>query len=170
MSLEYPVITNNTNRLLQKQVEKVIILLQDNSGYTEAGYIDEGSIKLKFPANNITLINKSILQLGYNFSFEIKTLQFYSLYEYEKLMNRSCTLNLHPLNIYIKDVRLNIGGELTLGDNKSPIIISGSKHVSKIRDVIDGNPWGALQEPWESTTVVIPIEAINDTIGIENLL
>ncbi|MFH0733242.1 MAG: hypothetical protein V1773_01050 [bacterium] len=170
MSLEYPVIGNNKNRLLLNQVEKVIILIEEGQEFVEAGYIDEGSIKLKFPANSITLMNKSTLQVGYNFSFEIKALQFYSLFEFEKLVNKNCTLNLHPLGIYIKNVPINIGGELTPGDNKSPITITGAKHVNKIREVIDGNPWGNLAEPWETGTITIPITTLNDTIGIENLL
>lgn len=170
MSLINANIGNKEKRILSKALEKIVIIIEDGQESVDAGYIDEGSIKLKFPADKITLINKSTLQVGYDFSFEIKALQFYSLYEYEKLVNKTCTLNLYPLNVYIKNVRLNIGGEFTLGENKSPIVISGSKHVNKIRDVIDGNPYGNLAEPWETNSVQIIINPGTDTIGIENLL
>ncbi len=149
MALENPIISANADRIIKKSVEKITIILEGLDYNTEAGYIEEGSIKLKFPANSITLIDKSELQMGYNFSMEIKALQFYSLYQYEKLVNKYCTLNLHPLNIYIKHVRLNISGELNIGENKAPIIITAAKYVNNIRDVIDGNPWGELSFPWE---------------------
>ncbi len=169
MSLQNPIISQNPDRVIKKPVEKVIIIIEDNNYSTEAGYIEEGSIKLKFNANTVTLMDKSELQLGYNFSMEIKALQFYSLYEYEKLKNRSCIINLHPLNIYIKNIKLNIGGEINLGENKAPILISASKHINNIRDVIDGNPWGNLSSPWEFE--ITPADNINqDTLGIENLL
>lgn len=149
MALENPIISSNADRIIKKSVEKISIILEEGEYNTEAGYIEEGSIKIKFPANSITLIDKSELQMGYNFSMELKALQFYSLYQYEKLVNKYCTLNLHPLNIYIKHVRLNISGELNLGENKAPIIITAARHVNNIRDVIDGNPWGELSFPWE---------------------
>jgi len=169
MSLINPIIASNADRIINKPVEKVIIIIDDDNYNTEAGYIEEGSIKIKFPANSVKLLDKSELQLGYNFSMEIKALQFYSLYEYEKLKNKYCTLNLHPLNIYIKNVRINISGEITLGENKAPIIITASKHVNNIREVIDGNPWGNLIFPWE-VEITPSINVNQDTLGIENLL
>ncbi len=169
MSLQNPIISVNSDRIIKKPVEKAIIIIEDENFSTEAGYIEEGSIKIKFPANSVTLLDKSELQLGYNFSIEIKALQFYSLYEYEKLKNRFCTINLHPLSIYIKNVRLNISGELNVGENKAPILLTASKYVNNIKDVIDGNPWGQLTNPWEIE--ITPEDNINqDTLGIENLL
>lgn len=169
MSLQNPIIESNANRIIKNPVEKVIILVEDENFTTEAGYIEEGSIKIKFPANSVSLLDKSELQLGYNFSIEIKALQFYSLFEYEKLKNRICTINLHPLNIYIKNIRLNISGELNIGENKAPIIITAAKYVNNIKDVIDGNPWGNLTSPWEIE--ILPENNINqDILGIENLL
>ena len=64
------------------------------------------------------------------------------------------------MKTYLKDIRLNVEVDVTVGDGKTPVKITGSKYVEKLRHAIDGNPWGDLAEPWEPSGLTVPKENI----------
>lgn len=123
-------------------------IASNGNAWNNFGFLPEAGVKVNLKPKSRTLIDGSDFQRGFDFSFEITSLQFYSMYEIEKFKNELCTINLHPLQIYIKDVYVQVEVDHSFdkeGNNK--IIISGKKFVRSIRDVYDGNPWGSLEYP-----------------------
>jgi len=131
------------------------------------GFIPEAGVKVKLVPKIRTIIDGSEFQRGWDFSFEIISMQFYSLFQIEKFKNQLCTINLHPLNLYLKDVYPQIEVDDAFdkeGNNK--IILSGKKFVKEIRDVYDPNPWGDIDfvgSPWAkaATDFVAPAMPAN---------
>lgn len=162
-----PNIGKNKSYVLSKVIENVSFLYNENpdaflaGNWLDAGYIEKASVKLMAKPRTHELIDGTLHQFGYDFSFEITALQFYSALEFEKLVNRATTINLHPINTYVKNVRVNVEVDATPGD-KSVIKITGQKFIEKLRDAIDGNPWGSLPDEWAqgSTTGTPPKENI----------
>jgi hypothetical protein len=162
-----PNISKNKSLVLSRVIENVEFLYNENpdvslSGvWLGAGYIEKASVKLMAKPKTIELLDGTLHQTGYDFSFEITSLQYYSALEFEKLVNRATTINLSPIKTYIKNVRVNIEVDATPGD-KSIIKITGQKFIEKLRDAIDGNPWGSLPEEWAqgATTGTPPKENI----------
>lgn len=170
MGLVY--IDRNKDRILADPVQQVVISFQDDdNGFQEAGLFSDGSIKMTFTPNSTKISDKTNVQLGYEYSIEMKALQFYSLYEYEKLVNEVVMIALRlksGRSIYIKDVRLNFGGEFTIGNNEAPLTLTAEGWVSKIRDLIDGNPWGELPEPFStSKSVTVGVGSGSAGIGLD---
>lgn len=159
--MAYPNISKNPSFMLSKVINNISFWYQGWNPEDDAlnfGLVEKGSVKLKAVPKIVEMIDGSQYQLGYDFEFEIVSLQYYSLYEYEKFMNKVCTFNLQGIHTYIKDIVTTIELDAEPGAVKGVIKFSGKKFVEKIRDVIDGNPWGTLASPpWPAT---IPTEAL----------
>ena len=121
------------------------------NGWKNAGWIEQGKLVIKLDPIQKDIIDGSKFSIAWNFSCEITSMQYYSLYEFEKFNNELCTVNLNGISTYLTNVVLNLNLDATFNNNGDAIIkLMGSKRVQKIKDVIDGNPWGALAEPWET--------------------
>lgn len=110
------------------------------------GFGEKGTLKLTAAKRVFEQLDESEIQLGYDFSFEIVSPQFYSMYEVEKFAGKLCLLTIHEGQFYIKDVQVTV--ELDYADGKTSIKIAGKKFIQKLRDAIDGNPWGSLPGVW----------------------
>lgn len=161
-------LTKDVDKIIKAGVTEVMIQttadLYGGLGWLNAGYLEKASVKLTAAPRIIDLIDGSKYQLGYDFNVEITSLQYYSLFEFEKFKNQSCYLSLHGLSTYLVDVIMNLSVDLTAGDTKGPIKLTGSKFVGDIIEVMNPNPWGSYGDPWaipsntdQSTPPEIPI-------------
>ena len=159
MALKVINLRKDSGRVLTGVVKDVLIQTNENlmsgdpkyNGWKNAGWIEQGKLVIKLDPIQKDIIDGSKFSIAWNFSCEITSMQYYSLYEFEKFNNELCTVNLNGISTYLKNVVLNLNLDATFNNNGDAIIkLMGSKRVQKIKDVIDGNPWGALAEPWET--------------------
>lgn len=139
-----------------------------NNKMLNFGYFPEAGVKVKLTPNVRRLGDGSEFQRGYDFDFSIESIQMYSRFQIEKFKNELCTINLHPLQYYIKDVYIQITVDDVFDkDGNTKTIISGKKFVRNIRDVYDPNPWGDLSygnSPWAYSTPTTVPETAPETI------
>ncbi len=155
-------LSKNTNRLVKTVVSDVQIQTMADlpTGWLNAGYIEKGTVKFSAKPRIFDTLDGAKHVLGYDFSFEIGSVQYYSMLQFEKFNNQSCMLRIDGMKTYIKDVKVNVEVDVTAGEAKSTLKITGSKYVEKLRDAIDGNPWGDLSEPWEPEGLAVPKESV----------
>lgn len=169
MGLKVINVQKDASKVLTRSVKGIRIQTKDNLneydptdpatakyGFLNAGFIEEGTVKLSLKQMSHALITKEKYQYGYEFSFEITSLQYYSLYEFEKFRNEVCWISLDGLDSYLINVTVNVELDMTVGDMKGAIKLSGTKYVENIREVIDGNPWGTLPPIWASPKAAAP--------------
>jgi hypothetical protein len=137
-------------RLPTKYVGKVLIQTNANlysgdplySEWENCGYIEQGSIIITAPPITFIDINGSTVTTGYNGKIEIGIMQIYGIFEYEKFVNKMCTISLPGIKMYIPDIILNLDVNFTPGDNKkAPLKLSGTKNVETLEYLITDNPW-----------------------------
>jgi len=160
MALKVINLRKDSGRVLTGVVKDVLIQTNENlmsgdpkyNGWKNAGWIEEGQVTIKLEPIQKNIIDGSKFSMAWNFSVEITSLQFYSMLEFEKFNNELCTVNLNGIQTYLKNINMNMSVDAAFNNNgDARIKLMASKRVQKIRDVIDGNPWGALSEPWESS-------------------
>ena len=180
MALKVINLKRDNSKVLDSFISDVLIQTNENLYATDAqfiatgankmvnfGFIPEASVKVQLQAKTRALIDGSEYQKGYDFSFSIESLQFYSMFQIEKFKNELCTINLHPLNIYIKDIYVQVSVDNTFDkDGNTKITISGKKFVKNIRDVYDPNPWGDAPAIWATTPVDFVPEVVPDTVHV----
>ncbi len=182
MALKVINLRKDQGRVLTGVVKNILIQTNENltsgnityNGWKNAGFIEEGQVTIKIDPILKNIIDGSKYSLGWNLSLEIASLQFYSMYEFEKFNNELCTVNLDGIQTYLKNIYMNLAVDATFNNNADARIkLSASRRVEKLRDVIDGNPWGALVEPWESGTASpadspdpVPIGSTGSSSGI----
>ncbi len=154
----------NTNENLYST--DVAWLAAGNNKMLNFGYFPEAGVKVKLTPNVRRLGDGSEFQRGYDFEFTIESIQMYSRFQIEKFKNELCTINLHPLNLYIKDIYVQISVDDVFDkDGNTKTIISGKKFVRNIRDVYDPNPWGSAPAPWAFTTPTTVPETAPNTVN-----
>lgn len=143
-----PVIEKDAKYVFKKIVTDVTIYepALTGGGFKNIGHIEKASLKMTATKRVIEELDESEFQIGYDFEFELRSLQFYSMYEFEKFRNKVCIIN--TMQAYIKNIKLNIELDNEVNSGKGVIVIRGKKFIANLRDAVDGNPWGALPEPW----------------------
>lgn len=161
MALQKIALKRDQSKVLDNFISDVLIQTNENlystnqdfnssgaNGALNFGYIPEAGCKIKLSPRSRALIDGSEFQRGYDASVEMVSIQIYSMYELEKFKNELCTINFHPLHIYVKDVYLQVDVEANFDkEGNSKVTITGKKFVNNIREFIDGNPWGSLDYP-----------------------
>lgn len=155
-------LSKNTNRLVKTVISDVQIQTMSDLpiGWLNAGFIEKGTVKLSAKPRVFDTLDGAKHVVGYDVAVEIGSLQYYSMYQFEKFNNVACMLRIDGLKTYVKDIKLNVELDLTAGEAKSVLKVTGSKYVEKLRDAIDGNPWGDLAEPWEVEGLSVPKESV----------
>lgn len=155
-------LSKNDNRLVKTVISDVQIQTMADiaTGWLNAGWIEKGTIKFAAKPRTFDRIDGAKHVMGYDVSLEIGSVQYYSMLQFEKFNNVACMLRIDGMKTYIKDIVLNVELDVTAGEGKAVLKITGSKYVEKLRDAIDGNPWGDLAEPWEAEGVTVPKETI----------
>lgn len=153
-------ISKNDSRVIKTVVSDVLIQTVGDiaTGWLNAGYIEKGTVKFSAKPRTFDRLDGAKHVMGYDVALEIGSMQFHSMFQFEKFNNQSCFVSIPGMKTYIKDIVLNVEIDVTAGDGKSAVKITGSKYVEKLRDAIDGNPWGDLAEPWEVEGVTPPKE------------
>lgn len=119
-----------------------------SNGMLNFGWIPEAGCKVKLAPRVRGIIDGSEFQRGYDASFEIVSIQLYSMYEIEKFKNQLCTINLHPLNLYIIDVYVQVDVEANFDkEGNTKVTITGKKFVKNLSAFFSGNPWGSIEYP-----------------------
>lgn len=166
MALQVINLKRDKSKVLDSFISDVLINTNENLYSTDAawiaagnnqmlnfGYFPEAGVKVKLTPNVRRLGDGSEFQRGYDFEFSIESIQLYSRFQIEKFKNEMCIINLHPLNLYIKDIYVQITVDDVFDkDGNTKTMISGKKFVKNIRDVYDPNPWGDAPLPWAVTT------------------
>jgi len=152
----------DSNLVFKRVVDKIIVW--DGTlpaAWKDMGYLEKATLEMKAPKHVIGLIDNSDFQTGYDAEFKVTSHQFYSLYQFEKLLNKVCIFQVIAGEqvFYIKNMNVNIEVDAQPGSDKGPIMISGKKFVQNIRDFIDGNPWGSLPNYWAPNSGGIPVKA-----------
>lgn len=155
-------LSKNSNRLVKTVISDVQIQTMADiaTGWLNAGYIEKGTVKFAAKPRIFEQLDGAKHVMGYDVTFEIGSVQYYSMLQFEKFNNHNCMLRIDGMKTYIKDIKVNVELDVTGGEAKSVLKITGSKYVEKLRDAIDGNPWGDLAEPWEVEGVSVPKETI----------
>ena len=165
MGLQVINLKRDNSKVLDSFISDVLIQTNENLYSTDVdwiaagnnkmlnfGFFPEAGVKVKATPNVRRLGDGSEYQRGYDFEFTIESIQMYSRFQIEKLKNELCTINLHPLQLYIKDVYIQVTVDDTFDkDGNARTIISGKKFIRNIRDAYDPNPWGDAPAPWAVT-------------------
>ncbi|CAG0979907.1 hypothetical protein ANAEL_01684 [Anaerolineales bacterium] len=155
-------LSKNDNRIIKTAVADVFIQTVTDiaTGWLNPGHIEKGAVKFAAKPRTFDRLDGAKHVMGYDITLEIGVMQYHSLFEIEKLNNQNCFVSIPGMKTYLKDIVLNVEVDATAGDGKTPIKITGSKYVEKLRHAIDGNPWGDLAEPWEPSGLTVPKEVI----------
>lgn len=157
MGLQLINLSKSKDQLLNSVIRDVLIQTNENlfsgnilyNDWKNAGYIEEAAVKITAKPNIIELIDGTSLSKAYDISWEITSLQYYHLYEFEKFNNQLCTVNLFGAATYLKNVIVNVSLEAVFNKKgEAKIKLSGTRRVLSLREAIDGNPWGELPSPW----------------------
>ncbi len=157
MGLELINLSKSTDKLLNAVIQNVLIQTNDNlysanptyNDWKNAGYIEDAAVKVTAKPNIIELIDGTSISKAFDISWEVTSLQYYSLYEFEKFNNKLCTINLSGVSTYLKNIIVNLSLDATFNKKgEAKVKLSGTKRVTRLRDLIDGNIWGALTSPW----------------------
>lgn len=157
MGLQLINLSKSKDQLLSSVIRDVLIQTNENllsgnilyNDWKNAGYIQEAMVKVAAKPNLIELIDGTSISKSFEVTWEITSLQYYHLYEFEKFNNELCTINLLGVQTYLKNVFVNVELDATFNKNgEAKIRLFGTKRVKSLRDLIDGNPWGELPEPW----------------------
>jgi hypothetical protein len=124
-----------------------------------AGYLGKSAVAIKAVPRTTDLIDGSKYQLGYDVTYEITSEQLYSVFEFEKLMNKSGFIHLPDIPLWIGTttgglINFNIEVDINPGETKGQVKISGSKYVAKLTDCLAQNWNGAVAAPFATTEKV----------------
>lgn len=164
MALKLINLSKDNTKLLNTVVKDVYIQTRENlysgnplyNNWKNAGYIPEAGVKVTAEPRTKKLVDGNTLAKGYDIGIEIICDQYYSLYQFEKFNNELCFINLHGIVTFIKDIIITVGLDATFNqDGDAMVKLTGTVFVQKIRDCIDGSPWGDLTPPW-ATDVSVP--------------
>lgn len=123
-----------------------------------AGYLGKSAIVIKAVPRTTDLIDGSKYQLGFDISYEVVSEQLYSVFEFEKLMNKSGYIYIPDIPLWIGttaggQITFNIEVDINPGETKGQVKLSGSKFVSKLTDGIAQNWNGAVASPFATPLV-----------------
>ncbi len=155
-------ISKNNDRVVSEVITNVFVARTTDffiAGNVQAsqlrnmGLIEKAGVTLEFKGRNQGLIDGTDHSRGFDITLTISALQFYDLYELEKLNNQVCYFFLENVKTWVKDVKVQIEGTLKpTAEEGGTIKIIGKRSVKNLRDCIDGNPFGALPLPWNDGT------------------
>lgn len=126
-------------------------------GWLNAGFIKEASVKVNAKPRGKKLVDGATLSKGWDCSFEIVSLQYYHLFEFEKFNNQRCCINLSGVNTCLINVPVQVELDATFNeDGDAEIKLTGTIKVDKLNQFISPNDWwnptDTPVEPWESGT------------------
>lgn len=157
MALQHINLSKDKTKLLNTVVKNVFIQTNDNLysgnpiyyGWKNSGYIPEAGVVVTAEPRVKKLVDGNTISKGYDVSVEITCEQYYNLYQFEKFQNEVCTILLDGVATYLKDIIMNVALNATFNqDGDAMIKLTGTRFVQKVRDCVDGNPWGDLAAPW----------------------
>lgn len=143
-------LTKDKKWIFKKPITKVKIYKTEIPGpyQGEAGYLEKASVKITVEPRLTELINGSNFQLGYDVSFEVVSLQLYSAFEFDKLKNENCYINLPDVPLWLRFFDLNVKIETEPGQTRGTVTISGSKFVDELTNAMAADVSGNVFSPW----------------------
>src|SRR5690554_4840446 len=95
-------LTKDGKYIFDQTVENVKFYLADDAGKFagEAGHLSKAGVKIMMPEEVTNLIDNSNWQRGYNLQVEISSEQFFGAFEFDKLRNRLCYIEIPEIPLW----------------------------------------------------------------------
>lgn len=113
-----------------------------------AGFMSKADVKVMATKRTEELSDSNRFQLGYDLEVTVTSLQYYSVFEFAKLRNLNCYVRLVEVPLWIGPCLLNVDVELSPGETKGKVTISGTLYVENLTDGFKANWNGAILEPY----------------------
>jgi hypothetical protein len=150
MANPYFNLTQDGTKVFDQLVENVNFYLVENGLLAgSAGHLSKSGVKITLTEESTNLITNENYQRGYNLNVEITSEQFYGAFEFEKLRNKKCYIELPEIPLWVLPVRLNISfPEFNPGEKKATVVIKSSKYCKTLNNAIASSWNGTVSAPF----------------------
>lgn len=151
MAAPYFNLTQDGTKVFDQFLENVNFYLADQNGLLagSAGHLNKAGVKITLAEESTNLITNENFQRGFNLSVEISSEQFYGAFEFEKLKNRKCFIELPDIPLWILPVRLNVSiPEFNPGEKKATILIKASRYCKTLNNAMASSWNGSVFAPF----------------------
>ena len=153
-------VTKNAGWVFKKVVNRIEFNETTSGGPSagEAGFLDRANVEITLePRLSDELIDGQKYQLGYLLSFKIRSIQFLSVHEFDKMKNKEYFISIPEIPLWLLKFNLNISGNWQPGAT-GYVEITGSKFIEKISHGLASKWTGEVFLPFDPGTGILPEE------------